>query len=332
MSNTEDAPGERTVCYGPLVSPAEDELLWPRQVPLGGPRGMLVRRVLPNRYRRMVGPWCFVDSYGPADIADAPGMQVPPHPHTGLQTVSWLLDGEVLHRDSLGSDQLIRPGELNLMTAGNGIAHSEESPAPARRHRSVLHGIQLWVALPAADRHGAAGFEHHAELPTLSTADANVTVIMGELAGLASPATAYSPLVAAEVALPDGGELRQPVDAEFEHAVLKLSGRLRVDGNKLADGSMLYLAPGRTEVRIDSNGPGRALLLGGRPFTEKLVMWWNFVGRSHEEIVQARVDWEHERAGATDSRFGVVHGYAGAALPAPELPQVTLRPRGRSTH
>ncbi|MEV0051884.1 pirin family protein [Saccharopolyspora shandongensis] len=327
MSNVEHDPAELR-CGGVATAVGRQyELLEPRTVPLGGPRAMMVGRTLPNRDRRMVGAWCFADFYGPADIAGAPGMQVPPHPHTGLQTVSWLLDGEVLHRDSLGSEQLVRPGELNLMTAGFGISHSEESPVG---HGPVLHGVQLWVALPGDQRDVAPHFENHSDLPVLPTADGSVTVLMGALAGAESTARTYTPLVGADLSIAAGRTLRLPVEQEFEHAVLAVSDGVFVDDHPLARGNMLYLGRGRDELSVRGDGPARAMLLGGVPFEEELVMWWNFVGRSHDEVAQARAEWEHGRVAAdADGRFGVVHGYGGPALPAPELPNVELRARGR---
>ncbi|RKT88368.1 hypothetical protein SAMN05421805_101191 [Saccharopolyspora antimicrobica] len=328
MSNVEQDPAELRCGGVTTAAEPEAELLEPRTVPLGGPRAMMVGRTLPNRDRRMVGAWCFADFYGPADIAGQPGMQVPPHPHTGLQTVSWLLDGEVLHRDSLGNEQLVRPGELNLMTAGRGISHSEESPAG---HGPVLHGAQLWVALPGEQRDVAPHFEHHGDLPVEVSPEGSVTVLMGELAGAVSPARTYTPLMGAEVSISAGRELRLPLEADFEHAVLAMSDEISVDGRPVGVGEMLYLGRGRGQVELGSGGPGRALLLGGVPFEEQIVMWWNFVGRSHEEVAQAREDWERGRAsGAPDGRFGVVHGYAEPALAAPALPNAELRARGRT--
>ncbi|HWM37259.1 MAG TPA: pirin family protein, partial [Streptomyces sp.] len=279
MSNVERDPAEQTVCDGPPAGTAGEpgiELLAPREVPLGGPRAMLVRRSLPNRDRRMVGAWCFADSYGPTGIGGKPGMQVPPHPHTGLQTVSWLLDGEVRHQDSLGNRELVRPGELNLMTAGAGIAHSEQSPPD---HSPTLHGVQLWIAQPEADRNGEAHFSRHTGLPTLTDTGGTVTVITGELAGVASPARTYSPLVGADIALAAEGRLRLPLEPDFEHAVLALSEPLTVDGKLITVGSMLYLGLGRRDVLLEAATATRALLIGGVPFEEQLVMWWNFVAR-----------------------------------------------------
>lgn len=329
MSNVEDHPAEQTVCSaGAAVrSEPECELLHPREVPLGGARAMRVRRTLPNRDRRMVGAWCFVDSYGPSDIAGQAGMQVPPHPHTGLQTVSWLLEGEILHQDSVGSRQLVHPGELPLMTAGSGIAHSEQSPPD---HGSMLYGAQLWTALPEHARAVAPGFEFHTDLPRHETPQGTVTVIMGELDGAASPATTHTPLVGAAFSLAPNADMTTPLEPDFEHAVLALSQGVTVEDVAVPVGAMLYLGRGRSRVSLSAETRARALLLGGEPFEEDLVMWWNFVGRSHEDIVEARETWEREHDTDTRGRrFGAVTGYDGTALPAPALPTTRLRARGR---
>jgi redox-sensitive bicupin YhaK (pirin superfamily) len=250
------------------------------------------------------------------------GMRVPPHPHTGLQTVSWLLEGEILHQDSLGSRQLIRPGQLNLMTAGRAIAHSEESPAV---RPPLLHGVQLWVALPDRYRMVAPDFEHHARLPVHREDGLAATVVLGELAGVASPARTFSPLVGADVEVAAGGSGRLPLRPDFEYAVLGLDGRVEVDGGTLAPGPLLYLGSGRADIELSAqreDQPGRVLLLGGEPFEERIVMWWNFVGRSHAEIVRDRDDW---MAG----RLGEVAGFDGEPLPAPAIPATRLVPRGR---
>jgi len=321
VSNLEQRPQEMS-CGGVAVAVRDlsPELLEPREVPLGGPRAMLVRRTLPHRDRRMVGAWCFVDHYGPDDVADGPGMQVPPHPHLGLQTVSWLVEGDVLHRDSIGTTQLVRPGELNLMTAGRAISHSEESPA---RRSPRLHGVQLWVALPDRDRHVEPDFAHHADLPVVSVDGAMVTIVMGEFGGALSPARTYTPLLGADVVLAAGARSQLPLDGGFEHAVLALSDGLVVDDVPVSRGAMLVLPAGRRDVELISDGPGRVLLLGGEPFEEELLMWWNFVGRDHEEMIEARADWEAGR------RFGTVRGYDGAPLAAPPLPTTRLHPRPR---
>ncbi|MEE1802097.1 MULTISPECIES: pirin family protein [unclassified Streptomyces] len=319
MSNL-DRQATATVCGGRgfVVAEPVRELLSPRAVRLG--ESTEVRRLLPNLGRRMVGAFAFVDHYGPDDIADEPGMQVPPHPHMGLQTVSWLHDGEVLHRDSLGSLQTVRPRELGLMTAGRAISHSEESP---RSHARFLHGAQLWVALPDAHREVTPHFQHHADLPEVTAPGLTATVILGTLDGAVSPGTTYTPLVGADLALARGTETRLPLEPDFEYAVLCMSGETEVDGVPVLPGSMLYLGCGRTELPLRAESDAGLMLLGGEPFEEELVMWWNFVGRSHEEIEQARKDWTET------SRFGEVTGYDGARLPAPELPPVALKPRGR---
>jgi redox-sensitive bicupin YhaK (pirin superfamily) len=305
-------------CTVATVAEPESVLLPGHDVPLG--RYTVVRRLLPQRTRRMVGAWCFVDHFGPDGVADRPGMQVPPHPHTGLQTVTWLVEGEVLHRDSLGSLATILPGEVNVMTSGHGIAHSEESPA---RHPPVMHGLQLWVALPETARHGPPRFEHHADLPVLHDPGVTTTVVVGAIGGARSPAVVHTPLVGAEVVLAPGGEARLPLDRDFEYAVLVMAGAAEVVGSMLEPGSLLYLGRGRTELALRSADEARLFLFGGEPFDEPLVMWWNFVARSHEEIVAAREDWAAER------RFGTVVGYSGNRLPAPEMPTVRLKARDR---
>ena len=322
MSNLERSPQE-TACGGRAAVAVEPvrELLDGRPVALGGPRAMSVTRTLPNRGRRMVGAWCFVDYYGPDDISRSPGMQVAPHPHTGLQTVSWLVAGEVLHRDSLGSLQLVRPGQLNLMTAGHGISHSEQSPPD---HSPILHGVQLWTALPGRDRHVGPHFEHHSSLPELTDTGVTVKVIMGELSGAASPAVVHSPLVGAEATLEPGADTRLPLQPAWEYAALTLAGSVDVDGVPLAPGPLLYLGSGRSDLLLRTDTTARLLLIGGEPFEEHIVMWWNFVGRDHDDIAAAREQWMR-----ADTRFGTVHGYPGDRLPAPALPTVRLKPRGR---
>jgi hypothetical protein len=311
--------------------PAEHLALGAREVPLGGTRAMTVRRTLPNRDIRTVGPWCFVDHYGPHVLSGgqrstgASLMDVPPHPHTGLQTVSWLLEGSVEHRDSLGSLAVIRPGELNLMTSGLGIAHSEVSPGSTDR----IHGVQLWVALPDEHRHQAPHFETHTDLPTWTDSGIAGTVIVGAVGGATSPAVTYSPIVGAHLVVAAGAAGSVPLDPGFEHAVLLLSGTASADRVDLTVGDLLYLGGSRDAVRLAGPAPGEScepahvLLIGGAPFEEDLLMWWNFVGRSHDEIVADREDWAHGR------RFGAVLGYPGDALPAPGLPTTVLRARPR---
>jgi redox-sensitive bicupin YhaK (pirin superfamily) len=332
VSNLDPQPAVAVV-GGDAVDGPTWEPLEGRDVVLGGTRAhgtddLTVSRTLPNRTRRMVGAWCFVDHFGPSN---GDGMMVAPHPHTGLQTVTWLIEGAVLHRDSLANIQLIQPGQLNLMTAGHGIAHAEVSPAPG-----LLHGVQLWVALPSGARGIGPHFEHHADLPSLVDGGAQVRLLAGSLGGLTSPARVYTPLLGAEISVRTGAEITLPLDSEFEYAILPLTGSPTVDGQPIERGPLVYLGRGRDLLTVGTvgtagragnvgaaGGAARALLLGGEPFTERIVMWWNFIARSHDEVAADREDWMAGR------RFGTVIDYDGPALPAPPMPTTELIPRGR---
>jgi hypothetical protein len=271
--------------------------------------GLVVRRLLPRSARRLVGPWCFLDAYGPVAQGERPAMDVPPHPHIGIQTVSWVLAGEVLHKDSLGAEAVARPGTLNLMTAGRGIAHSEETVPGAR---GPLHGIQLWVALPEAHRHGEPAFDAYDTLPTAELPGGRAQVFLGELAGVRSPARAFSPIVGADVTAGGQDRMVVPLERSFEHAVVVIDGQGTLDGQPLATDTLYYLGTGRSELCLETPGaPLRLLLIGGAPFGETILMWWNFVARTTEEIVAAREDWQAGR------RFGEVKAYAGDRLDAP---------------
>lgn len=322
MSNLEKEPVETVVAPGACEAL---EVLEPREVPLGGPRALTVRRTLPQRSRSLIGPWCFADHYGPDPVDGGGAMDVPPHPHTGLQTVSWLFAGEIEHRDSTGAVALIRPGQVNLMTAGSGIQHSEVSTAAT----ATLHGVQLWVALPDASRHTPPRFEHDEPEPVW-VGDAVLRVFAGSLAGSTARVTGFSPLVAAQIDLPAGAGVDLPVDPTFEHGLLVDAGSPRLAGVEIPESHLGVTPIGLTSLRIEAGDePLRAVLIGGAPFGESIVMWWNFVGRSHDEVVAFREQWQAEViAGANlGGRFGTVTGYPGAALPAPELPNVRLRPR-----
>lgn len=301
---------------------------------------MTVSRTLPQRGLPTVGAWCFLDSFGPDRVA----MRVLPHPHMGLQTVTWPLEGAVRHRDSVGSDVVVRPGELNIMTAGQGISHSEFSvlPDPAQDgdgdgELPVSRGLQLWVALPDAQRHRTPAFEQHTELPHVEGDGYEAIVMVGEFAGARSAATMHSPIVGAEVTA--SGPFGLPLSPDFEHAVLVLDGSLSIDGETVVPGPLAYLGAGRSRLDAEATPGTRLLLLGGEPFEEDVLMWWNFVGRTHDEVAQAREDWESQSglpdADAAAARFGLIHGHgpdAGAEagrIPAPVLPGVRLRPRTR---
>ncbi len=292
-----------------------DHTIEPREVPLGGIRGLRVHRTLPSKALPTIGAWCFVDHFGPTDHT----MQVLPHPHTGLQTVTWPLVGRIRHRDSLGSDVVLQPGELNLMTSGDGVSHSEFTvgePGP-------MHGVQLWIALPDDRRLGPPAFEHHPDLPRVEGPGWEGTVLIGEFAGSTSKATVHSPLVGVELRLTPGRH-EFDLDPQFEYGVLAVDGDVRVGGAAVTHRGLRYLAPGRAVLAIEVERDTIVMVLGGEPFDEHLVMWWNFIGRTHEDIVGARGDWEAQAA-----RFGHVDGHEGQIIPAPPLPHVRLRPRLR---
>ncbi|WP_127481022.1 pirin family protein [Nocardioides pantholopis] len=322
MSNVEQHPEEAVSVTEPGVGP---ELLEPREVPLGGQRALLVRRTLPQRARSLIGAWCFADSFGPTPASTARTMDTRPHPRTGLQTVSWLYAGKVEHRDSLGNLAYVVPGQVNLMTAGRGIQHSEVSTEDARG----LRGVQLWVALPEAHRWTEPLFEHWVPHPVTHGA-ATVRVFLGELLGQSAPLTTFSPLVAAQIDLPAGGEVRLPANPAFEHGLLVDTGEPALNGIEVGVGQLCYVPPGSEELVIRAGHAAvRGVLIGGEPLGEEIVMWWNFVGRSHDEIVTFRQEWQSEVIGGPDpaGRFGVVSGYDGDPLPAPVLPKATIQPR-----
>lgn len=328
MSNLEAEPQEllcETSPHGIADGVVPIELLVPRDVPLGGPRAMTVRRTLPQRGRSLIGAWCFADHYGPDDVATTRGMVVPPHPHTGLQTVSWLFAGEIEHRDSTGVHAMVRPGELNLMTAGRGIQHSEVSTTTT----TILHGVQLWTALPDAHRHREPLFESF--IPDVfDHGGASVSVFLGNLLGHTSPASAFTPIVGAQFNLPANVSVVVPVDGAFEHGVLVDAGPVTLDGCDVPPAHIGYRAPGATQLTISSGTePARLLLLGGEPFGEPIIMWWNFIGRTHDEIVDFRSQWMTDviDGDSDDGLFGTVKGYDGRALPAPTLPLGRLRQR-----
>jgi redox-sensitive bicupin YhaK (pirin superfamily) len=258
--------------------------------------GLDIVRVLPTKGRRTVGAWCFVDLMLPPDSDEPDPMEVGPHPHIGLSTVTWLFEGEAIHSDSLGTEQPIRPGQLNLMTAGHGIAHAELATMAG------VHGVQMWVAQPEHARHGENRFEHHGELPMAELASGFARVFMGSLAGAGSPATTETPLVGAELDL-RRGIVEIPVDTTFEHCVVPIDRPAVVGDVVVEPGWIGLVPPGTDSVRIDSgDSGGRAMLLGGLPLGERIQMWWNFVARTRDELHRAYLDWQ---AHDTD-RFGPV--------------------------
>jgi len=318
MSTLERDPQELDLQGAGMSGPVA-RIIPERVVPLGGPRGLVVTRTIPERSLPTVGAWCFLDQGGPLSYVS----RLLPHPHIGLQTVSWLIEGSMLHRDTVGSEAVIRPGQLNLMTSGRGIAHSEFTPGDEPEE---LHLLQLWIALPEATRWQAPHFEQHSELPLVEGDCWRATVLIGSFAEARSPAAAYSPLVGVEIRIDPYGTARIPLCGDFEHAALAAVGEVVVDGTPLGSGPLLYLGTERTELTITAGTEGAVvLLLGGEPLGEDLVMWWNFVGRTHEEIEEAREDWE-----SGSERFGPpIAAHHGERIPAPPLPGVRLTPRRR---
>lgn len=334
MTRLDDAAADLSgpaTCDGPRAL-----LLEAREVPLGGVRAMEVHRSLPQRALPMVGAWCFLDRFGPQTAR----MRVEPHPHIGLQTVTWPLVGEVRHRDTLGNDVVVRRGVLNLMTSGAGIAHSEYSVGD---DAVPLDALQLWVALPESRRHGRPDFERHENLPVVVLDDhrgagpdddtvgrATATVVVGSFAGAPSPAATYTPIVGAELHLPAGARVRLPLDPSWEYALAGVEGTAAVwtdpgAATTLPTQGLLYLGIHRDAIDITTERDTTLFLIGGEPFEADIVMWWNFVGRSHEEILAAREAWE-----ADSARFGRVVDHGDERVPAPPLPAVRLTPRRRS--
>ena len=278
-----------------------------RELALGS---LAISRALPVKDRRLVGPWCFLDRFGPLTFNEGKPMDVAPHPHIGLQTVTWLLQGEVVHNDSIGYESVLRPGGVNVMTSGGGIAHAEQTP---RDNTGRLNGVQLWVALPESHRHMPASFEQVEEVPAIELPTGRVQLFAGALDGETSPAAHFSEILGADVQVHPGHTLTLPLHATFEHALLVLSGDAALDGQPLEDKILYYVGTTRSEASVSSRNGARLLLIGGPPFPEEILMWWNFVARSSEEIAQARADWEEGQ------RFGEVAAYKGARLNAPSL-------------
>ena len=302
------------------------QIMLPREVPLGGPRAMTVRRTLPSRQPSLVGAWCFLDHFGPDDVAATGGMAVPRHPHTSLATVSWLFTGEVEHRDSTGAHAIVRPGELNLMTAGRGVSHSEFSTPDT----TTLHGVQLWFALPERASGSGPAFDHFVPEP-MFVPGGIIRVFLGELLDVRSPVVTHTPLTGAELLLDADAVTVLEIPEGHEHAVLLDDGDVTVEDSSLEPGELAYLSPGRRSITIRSSGGARLVLIGGEPLGEQIVMWWNFIGRTHEDIVTARDEWMAEISGAApqgDPRFGPFPEGQPAPLPAPALPGGRLRARG----
>jgi len=271
---------------------------------------LAIRRALPVREKRTIGPWCFLDRYGPLTFSEATPMDALPHPHIGIQTVSWLFDGELEHYDSLGYDSIARAGGVNVMTAGRGIAHAERTPAS---NSGRLDGVQLWVALPDEARSVAPSFEHVAEVPRLDLGGAHASVFMGGTAGTVSPATSHSSLLGAGIELRPGGEAGLDLDRSFEHGIFLASGEAELEGTKLEVNTLYFAPAGRSSIELRSGEGANIVLLGGTPLSSPILMWWNFVARTPAEIAAAREAWE------SGDGFSPVIGHEGPRVPAPPL-------------
>lgn len=297
---------------GVVVGDSGVEILEPRDVPLGGPRAMHVRRTLPQRARSLVGAWCFLDFYGPDDLTETTPMRVPRHPHTGLATVSWLFSGRIDHMDSAGNWATVRPGDVALMNAGRGISHSEHSTADT----TILHGAQLWYAFPEEHRFVQPSLDSHR--PELVRGEGwEAKVFLGSLLGHTSPVKTYIPLTGAELRLEPGTALEIPVPPDHEHALLRVSGAVRFNGEDVPADHLGVAEVGSSSLRVEAGEePVLALLIGGEPLGEQIVMWWNFVGRSHEEIAAYRAAYQAEmgfEAPQEDSPLGGRLGADGVA-------------------
>jgi len=273
--------------------------------------GMLVRRVLPSRHQRMVGAWCFLDHAGPVQFARDTGMHVGAHPHIGLQTFTWLIEGEVMHRDSLGNEQIIRPGQVNLMTAGRGIVHTEDSLHNGR----TLHAAQLWIALPPEVQDCPPDFAHYPDLPQWRDGAATLTLLAGSFGQRTAPPRLYSPLLGLDIASVEAASLVLPLDPGFEYGLLPLMGAVDIDGERFRADEFAYLGSGRSALSLELSADARVLVLGGQPFAQPVLMWWNFVGFSKARIAEAQRDWEQ-----ADPRFGPVGEGQAPRLVAPSLP------------
>lgn len=274
---------------------------------------MGVLRVLPTKQRRTIGPWCFVDLMSPDDIEKPPRLEVGPHPHIGLATVTWLFAGTVLHSDSLGTQQPIRPGELNLMTAGRGIAHAEEGlETQSAEATGGVMGVQMWLAQPNDTRDAGNAFQHVAEVPEVELAGATASLLIGSHTGHSSPASFDHPAIGLDMRLRGPTEIA--IDSDFEHGVVPIDRPILVDDAIVEPGS-LALVPTQTDsLRLSTqSGPGRVIVLGGLPLGESVKMWWNFVARTTDEITDAWRDWQNHDI----ARFGPV----ASGLPRIDAPR-----------
>lgn len=279
-------------------------------------KGTIIKRALPSRQKRLIGAWCFLDHAGPVVFPQGDGLDVGPHPHIGLQTFTWMIEGTMMHNDSLGSKQLIRPKQVNLMTAGRGISHTEVAPDT----ETHMHAAQLWIALPDDKLNMEPRFDHYPELPVVEKDGIEYTVLVGEFLNTTSPVEVHTPLLGVDLTAKDNVTTRIQLNPAFEYGFMALEGTAVINGHELDENNLVVLEPGLREVEISVHQESRILLLGGEPFESPILLWWNFVGRTQEELKQAREQWING-----DARFGSIPEYEGPRLEAPAFPD-RMRP------
>ena len=274
-------------------------------------RGTVIKRALPSRNKRMIGAWCFLDHAGPVTFPQGDGLDVGPHPHIGLQTFTWMIEGTMMHTDSIGSKQLIRPKQVNLMTAGHGISHTEVAP-DSEIH---MHAAQLWIALPDDKINIAPQFDHYPELPVVEQDNIEFTVLVGSFLETQSPVKVHSELLAVDLTAKESATTRIPLNPNYEYGFLALEGTANINSHELDDNNLVVLERGLKEIEVQLHQGTRLLMLGGKPFESPILLWWNFVGRTQEELAIAREQWINQ-----DSRFGHIPDYDGPRLEAPAFP------------
>lgn len=275
-------------------------------------QGTVIKRALPSRHKRMIGAWCFLDHAGPVTFPQGDGLDVGPHPHIGLQTFTWMIEGTMMHEDSLGSHQLIRPKQVNLMTAGYGISHTEVAPDTETK----MHAAQLWIALPDDKRNIAPRFDHYPELPVVEQDQIQFTVLVGEFLKTRSPVAVHTELLGVDLTAVQAAQTRLSLNPKFEYGFMALEGTATINGHELNEDNMVILETGLEHIDVELHANSRILLLGGEPFESPILLWWNFVARTQTEIEEAREQWI-----AQDPRFGTIPSYTGPRLEAPVLPE-----------
>ncbi|KAF1028009.1 MAG: Quercetin 2,3-dioxygenase [Acinetobacter bereziniae] len=279
-------------------------------------RGTVIKRALPSRQKRMIGAWCFLDHAGPVTFPQGDGLDVGPHPHIGLQTFTWMIEGTMMHTDSIGSKQLIRPKQVNLMTAGYGISHTEVAPDTETR----MHAAQLWIALPDDKINMPPQFDHYPVLPIVEKDNIEFTVLVGEFMDTVSPVKVHTELLGIDFFAKEQTKTRIPLNPKFEYGFMALEGDAIVNGHDLNSDNMVVLEPGISQIEVELPKGSRLLLIGGEPFESPILLWWNLVGRTQEELKTATEQWINQ-----DARFGTIPDYDGPHLEAPAFPD-KMRP------